>query len=183
MNIIIWILYGYLLLFFHVFTHELGHYMMGRFIVNIPKENIRIRLFHNPPHVALRAQNKDWIKPNDEKGRFVQTYFTYDPEGKHSFLFIMGGFILQSVIFLIAAFSIYYFIKNITLANFIIGGSLFFNFVYIFADLAFYHWKRTPSGDTSSSLQFAPVKTVLFIFFLLLSYVVLYLYIANFTLL
>lgn len=178
MDILFWISGGYMLLLMHIWFHELGHYTVGRFLVRIPKEDIQIRLFQYPPHVALRDQDKNWIKPNDEEGNFVRTYLTYDPDGKRSFLFIMGGFILQSFIFLCIAFAIYYFFDNATLANFIIGGSFVFNIAYIFGDLMVFMWKRSPFGDTSSAFQFAPMKSAFFIISLLLSYGALYLYIG-----
>lgn len=178
MDILFWISGGYVLLLTHIWFHELGHYSVGRFLVRIPKENIQIKLFQYPAHVALRDQDENWITPNDEEGNFVRTYFNYDPDGKKSFLFVTGGFILQTVIFLCAAFAFYYFFDNIALANFIIGGSFIFNIVYIFGDVIAAIWKHSPAGDVSSAFQFAPLKTVLFVIVLLLSYGVSYFYIG-----
>ena len=178
MDILLWILNGYFLLLIHIWFHELGHYTIGRFYVQIPKENLKIKLFHNPPHVALRDQDNQWHTPGDKEGHYLRTYFTYDLEGKKSFLFVMGGFLLQTTVFLCIAFFIYSAFENAALANFIIGGSFVFNLIYILGDLIVYVWKRTPAGDTSSAFQFAPIKTVLFILSLLLGYVVMYLYIG-----
>lgn len=178
MDILFLIAGGYILLLMHVWFHELGHYTVGRYLVRIPKENIEIRLSQYPAHVALRDQDRNWIKPNDEQGNFVSTYLLYDPDGKKAFLFIMGGFIIQSFVFLCIAFVSYYFFDNNSLANFIIGGSFLFNSVYIFGDLIVFFWKRIPTGDASSAFRFAPIKTTLFIIILLLSYVAVYLYIG-----
>ncbi|MDQ0209062.1 hypothetical protein [Alkalicoccobacillus murimartini] len=178
MDILIWVSYGYLLLLIHISFHELGHYTVGRLFVHIPKENLKIRIFHNPPHVALRDQDNQWLIPGDKEGHYVRAYFTYDPEGKKSFLFVMGGFLLQTIVLLCLAFFMYAVIGSTVLANFVIGGSFVFNLIYIFADLIIYMWKRIPVGDTSAAFQFAPIKTVLFILGLLLSYVGMYLYIG-----
>lgn len=178
MDILFWIIGGYILLLTHIWVHELGHYSVGRFIVKIPKENIRIRLFQYPAHVALRDEDNNWIKPNDEEGKFIHKYFTYDPEGKRAFLFVMGGFLVQTIVFLVIAFAVYYFFDNISLANFIIGGSFVFNLLYIFGDIIVSVLRRGPVGDTSSAFRFAPIKTVLFIILLLLSYAALYFYIG-----
>lgn len=178
MDILFWISGGYILLLIHIWSHELGHYTVGRLLVKIPQENIRIRLFQYPAHVVLRDQHKKWIKPNDEEGEFIRTYFTYDPDGKRSFLFVMGGFILQTIIFLCVAFFIYSFFDNSGLANFIVGGSFVFNIVYIFGDMMMFLWKKASMGDTSSAFQFAPIKSVLFVISLILSYIVVYVYIG-----
>lgn len=178
MDTLIWILGGYILLLIHIWFHEIGHYIVGRFLVEIPKKNIRIKLFQYPPHVGLRDQYRRWVKPNDEEENFIQTYFIYDPDGRRSFLFVMGGFSLQTIIFLCFAFFFYSFFDNSSLANFIIGGSFVFNIIYIFGDMMVFSWKKTPVGDASSAFSFAPVKTILFIIGLLLSYIVLYIYIG-----
>ncbi|MFD1067485.1 hypothetical protein [Oceanobacillus locisalsi] len=176
MQVVSWIIFGYLLLLLHVWFHELGHYLAGRFIVGIHKDNIRIKLFEYPPHVALKGKDKQWVAPNDKDGNYIESYFKYDPHGKWSFLYIMGGFIFQTVIFFSLAASLF-FIFNHAFANFIIGGSLFFNAVYIFGDVLFSIWKQTPFGDTSAAFLFARWQTILFVSILLLSYVFFYLYI------
>lgn len=169
-------LWGYILLLLHIWCHELGHYTAGRFLVGIPKENIKIQLSKYPAHVAIKNRNNSFIKPGDEK--FIETYFNYDPKGEKSFFFIMAGFFLQSFIFFISASIFYYFFNNVTIAYFVIIGSFIMNSVYIFGDIIMSLLKRTPLGDTSSSFQFAPVKTILFTISLLLIHILFYLYLT-----
>ncbi|UUI03620.1 hypothetical protein NP439_02685 [Oceanobacillus jeddahense] len=96
MQAVSWIIFGYLLLLLHVWVHELGHYLAGRFIVGIHKDNIRIKLFESPPHVALKGEDKQWVAPNDKDGDYIESYLKHDPQGKWSFLYIMAGFIFQN---------------------------------------------------------------------------------------
>ncbi|GAK02193.1 hypothetical protein JCM19037_411 [Geomicrobium sp. JCM 19037] len=181
MQFIVWMISGYVLLFVHVWVHELGHYLVGRYVVKIPKENIRIKLTEYPPHVALKDERGQWLKPGDEHGNYVHTYFKYDTAGKHSLIYVMGGFIFQSVSFLLVAFFIVYlFFNEPGISNFIVGGSFLFNLVYVAGDLIGSRVKRTPIGDTSAALQFAPVKTVLILSLLLASYVIVYIYVGFF---
>ena len=91
MDILLWILNGYFLLLIHIWFHELGHYSVGRQVVRIPKENLKIRIFHHPPHVALRDQDHQWHIPGDREGIIFALILPMTLEERSPFFLLWVG--------------------------------------------------------------------------------------------
>jgi hypothetical protein len=127
-----------------IYVHELGHYVAGRRIVEIPDDEIRLvsRLF--PRYVALR-DGDDWVAPA-EAARYWRVYERHDPEKKHRERFAAGGEIVQTAV-LVPAAGLAVVAGFETLATMVLGVSLLTTAVFVAVDAVVSLRKDTWWGD------------------------------------
>ncbi len=140
-----------------IVVHEIGHYMMGR-LAGIPWAQMRIRLLTFPQHVAVR-DGDDWVSVSELK-RYFKTVRRHVPSVSGQLLYITGGFLFETLFTVLMAlllqatgFWLY--------AVFIVGVSLVFYLVYLFAlDLPQARRTGEPYGDTTLMYSLAPAPAI-----------------------
>ena len=127
-----------------IYVHELGHYIAGRRIVEVPDDDIRLVSWLFPRYVALR-DGDDWVAPA-EAARYWRGYERHDPEDKHRERFAAGGEMVQTAVLVpvavlaaVAGFG--------TLATAVLGVSLLTTAVFVVVDAVVSLRKDTWWGD------------------------------------
>ncbi len=140
-----------------IVVHEIGHYMMGR-LAGIPWAQMRIRLLTFPQQVVLR-DNADWVSVSDLQ-RYLGILRRHVPSVRGRFIYVSGGFLFETIFTVLMAlifhgtgFRLYAFL--------IVGVSLVFYLVYLFAlDLPRARRTGEPWGDTTLMHSLAPAPAI-----------------------
>jgi hypothetical protein len=85
-----------------IVVHELGHYFAG-WAAGIPRRHMRVCLWSFPQHVALRSAN-GWVSPKT-LDQYIATMCEYLPATRSMFLYVAGGFALETVFTVFLGFS------------------------------------------------------------------------------
>jgi hypothetical protein len=127
-----------------IYVHELGHYVAGRRIVEIPDDDIRLVSRFFPRYVALR-DGDDWVAPA-AAARYWRVYERHDPDEEHRERFAAGGEIVQTAV-LVPAAGLAAVAGFETLATTVLGVSLLTTAVFVVVDAVVSLRKDTWWGD------------------------------------
>ncbi|MBK8091200.1 MAG: hypothetical protein IPK32_04210 [Verrucomicrobiaceae bacterium] len=131
-----------------VAVHECGHYLAG-LAVGVPRRNMRIRLLTFPQHVALR-DGDEWGSPADTD-RYIRPAEPLMPTAATAFIFVAGGFILETAtLLLLAAYRLPFFRVACTLA-------FWMTVIYFAFDVFVYLRTRKAGMDFSAMCSISPV--------------------------
>ncbi len=157
-----------------IYTHELGHYLMG-IITGIPRNSIKLEPGF-PPNIALRDEEGEWVSPLDHK-EFVQAYNSYDPGGQHVFFFLVGGKVLESDFLILATLLVLAGPLPRHLIPSLVIVSLVLDLVHMFQDGYRSTKEGLPQGDVSNMWYMAPTSSIIyFIFHFGIRFGIIYLY-------
>jgi len=142
-----------------VVVHEYGHLVAGRVLAGIPRGAIRVVFDRPPPHVALADQDGAWIGP-ERLEAYQRAYARWDPHLRRVAVYIMGGFVAQTLFACVVA-GFFYQVDRADLARALILVSAALNGLYLVGDLVGSLWRRRPVGDVTACLRLRPVPGVL----------------------
>ena len=150
---------GGLLVFFLVGTlvilvHKLGHYLAGRWLVEIPVTDIRFVIASLPQYVALRDGDQ-WVSP-ENFDQYLTAYHQHDPELDHVVAFLAAGELAQTAAVVgLAAVGILSGVdvvaQSAVLASVMLVG------YHLIADLALNFHMGHPTGDFSALWYQSPL--------------------------
>ncbi|MXV63683.1 hypothetical protein GS429_16775 [Natronorubrum sp. JWXQ-INN-674] len=156
-----------------LFVHELGHYVIGRWVVGIPAAEITIVMLESPQHVVLR-DGDEWVRPSEFE-RYSERYERYDPEYTHLEAYIGAGEIFQTIGVLITV-GVLLGIGMPSVAASIVLLSLLLTALYLVFDVGMFVYSGHPAGDYSALWQVSPLAAVAVLLAFLLPHVALYLW-------
>jgi hypothetical protein len=146
-----------LAVFLVIIVHEIGHYLAGA-AFGIPIRQMRIVLWTFPQHVAIKKGDA-WISPLDYKNyvsrsrEFLQSKFS-------AFMYVAGGFIAQTAVFLI----LFLYIGNSGFSNHLIKpitiAIVIQLFLYWSMDLSKTARTKSPSGDLTGLWKISKLATI-----------------------
>lgn len=127
--------------------HQLGHYITGRRIIEIPASEMRIVSPFVPRYLALRGDDS-WVAPY-EFDRYRESYEQHDSGYEHLERYVAGGELIQtlvvvpvSVALAVAGFRI--------VAGALLVSSIAVTFAYVAVDTAVTWRTGSLSGDYSA---------------------------------
>lgn len=140
-----------------LYIHELGHYIAGRFIVEIPQSEITIVMRSIPQHVALRGPD-GWVSPAAWED-YTTLYERYDPTLAHVEAYIGAGEVVQTIgVVGIAGFLALTGFESI--ASSIILISILMTGIYLVYDAVVTQLGGHPAGDYSALWMISPRTAV-----------------------
>lgn len=138
-----------------LFCHKLGHYLTGRWLVGIPRSDIRLVVASIPLHVALRDGDR-WATPTDFEN-YLTTYHQYDPEQTHMAAFLAAGELLQTVgVIMIAGVGVLS--GLVVVAQSAILVSLMLTGYHLLSDVGLTLHMGHPTGDFSALWDHSPMS-------------------------
>lgn len=125
-------------------VHEYGHLAVGRW-VGVPADSIRVRYTPRPPHVALRA-GQTWLAPDDPD--YASTFQRFNGRVSAAWVFVAGGFLVESVVVLAGAAALVPAAPAIAVAW--LGTSTAILLLYVVTDLIGRVRTGVAAGDASA---------------------------------
>lgn len=148
--------------------HEVGHYIFG-IIVGIPSKKMKIRLLTFPQHVAIKKDNK-WISPQDKN--YVSEVLKYIKTEKDAFLYVSGGFILETIFFIFFVLISKHLGLNENVLQSIIITLILFHLLYFLMDLIITAKTQNPSGDLTGLWKISKLGTLIIIGLMIIVYLI-----------
>lgn len=157
-----------------IFIHELGHYVIGRWVVGIPSADLKLVMTEFPQHVALRDDG-EWIGP-DEFERYSEVYEGHDSDYKHLEIYIGAGELVQAF-GVVAIAAVLVSIGLHSVAGSIVLISLLMTGFYVSFDVLSSTLSGHPTGDFSALWLASPFATIVVLLGFFVPHVLIYLWI------
>jgi hypothetical protein len=142
-----------------IVVHECGHFLAAMW-GGVPAAKMKMRLLGFPQHIALLSA-QGWVSPTNREA-YLGVLAEYLGSGRRLFLFVAGGFLLESIV-AIAAFALALEVEQQGVAAMVALMSFCLNAVYVvFMDLPLTLRHGQPFGDLSGLwyIAKAPALTV-----------------------
>lgn len=156
MDAVLWFAVGAVVFATYIGVHEAGHAAAAR-LIGIPANDIAIRLFEWPAHVALQT-GEQWHQPGTTE--YHDAYSRHDPHLRWLGCFVAAGFAMQTIAMCLAAGTSAV-LGFEDLGTRLVRISIVVNGLYLLADAIGSSIARTPTGDMSSLLRHRPIAGVL----------------------
>jgi len=136
-----------------VLVHKLGHYAVGRWVVGIPPEAIRLVLLSLPQYVALRDGDQ-WASPLTFEA-YLGAYRQHDPDSRYLSVFLSAGLVAQiACVCVVGGFGLAAGVPFVGQSVILISGML--TGFHLFSDLGSTLHVGSPSGDFSALFEHSP---------------------------
>lgn len=149
---------GGLLVFFLIgavviFSHKVGHYLTGRWLVGIPQSDIKLVVAALPQYVALRNADQ-WATPTNFES-YLTAYHQHDPDLRHIVPFLAAGELTQTAgVIGIAGLAV---LTNVpVVAQSAVLASLLLTSYHLFSDFGLNLHLGHPTGDFSGLWTHSP---------------------------
>lgn len=154
-------LHGLLIFFFIgglvIVSHKLGHYLAGRWLVGIPRSDIKLVVATLPQYVALRDGDQ-WAKPTNFEN-YLTAYHQHDPDLSHLVAYLAAGELLQTVgVVAIAGVGLLSGVEVIAPSAILV--SLMLTGYHLFSDVGLNLHMGSPTGDFSALWYHSPITAV-----------------------
>ena len=145
-----------------IYTHKLGHYLAGRWLVGIPAADITIVLTSLPQYVGIR-DGDHWASPTAFTN-YLTAYAEYDPELAHIVAFLAAGELVQTVgVVAITGVAV---VADVSIvAQSVILASVMLTGYHLISDFGLNFHMGEPTGDFSALWYHSPL-TALSVFLL-----------------
>jgi hypothetical protein len=150
-------------IFVLIAVHESGHYLAG-LALGIPANQMQIRLFTFPQHVALRYGD-GWVSPADYDP-YAETVWKHLTTTRRVYFFVAGGLLLETLFTIIVAVSLVQF-GWAGLALAVLSVSLLMDASYLLVDMVMALRTGHAWGDFSGMWFLAKPPTALLVLVLL----------------
>ena len=140
-----------------IYIHELGHYVIGRWVIGIPSADLKLVMTEFPQHVALRDDD-EWVGP-DEFERYSELYKGYDSDYEHLEVYIGAGELIQTLGVVIATAVLVSIELSDVAASIVLISLLMTGFSVVF-DAFLSKFRGHPTGDFSGLWLASPFATV-----------------------
>jgi len=152
-------------------AHKLGHYLVGRWVVGIPADEIRVVVTSLPQYVALWDDN-GWRSPAAFEA-YLTAYHRHDPELDRLPAYLAAGELAQTLAVVgfaglgVASGAVIVAQSAILFSAMLVG-------YHLFADLGSNLHLGHPTGDFSGLWYYSPVVAILAFLLVMLPHAVLY---------
>lgn len=156
-----------------VVVHKLGHYAVGRWLVGISPEYIRLELLSLPQYVAL-SDGSRWVSPLTFEA-YLEAYHTQenDPESTHLSAFLAAGLLAQTVcVVLIGGLALA--VDRPFIGQSVVLSSGMLAAFHLFSDLGSTLHVGSASGDFSALFEQSAVQTVVLLVVFIITHGLLY---------
>lgn len=154
-----------------VLVHKLGHYVVGRWLVGIPPEFIRLVLLSLPQYVAIRNDDR-WVSPLTFEA-YLDAYRQQDPDSSHLSVFLAAGVLAQiACVGAVSSFALAAGVPFVGQSVILISGML--TSFHLFSDLGSTLHLGSPSGDFSALFEQSPAETAALLVAFVVSHGLLY---------
>jgi len=137
-------------------AHKLGHYAVGRRVVGMQSEDIRVVVLHLPQYVALKTDNR-WVSPLAFEA-YLDAYREYDPDESHLIAFLAAGVLVQTASVVVIAGVAFLTSLAFVGQSAVLASGMLTSF-HLFSDLGARLHLGTPSGDFSALFEQSPSTT------------------------
>ena len=152
-------------------AHKLGHYLVGRWLVGIPADEIRVVVTSLPQYVALRDDD-GWRSPAAFEA-YLTAYHRHDPDLDRLPAYLAAGELTQTFAVVgivglgVASGAVIVAQSAILFSSMLVG-------YHLFADLGSNLHLGQPTGDFSGLWHYTPIAAVLTFLLVVVPHAILY---------
>ena len=154
-----------------ILVHKLGHYAVGRRLVGIPTENIRLVMMSLPQYVAPK-NGQQWVSPLTFEA-YLDAYRQYDPHQVHLAAFLSAGVLAQTAtVIVFVGIALIAAVPLVGQSAVLVSGML--TCFHLFSDLGARLHLGSETGDFSALFEQSPPATAVLLVVFVASHGLLY---------